>query len=61
MGGAKFNVSTDLKRTLIDATYGFISAHREEYNPGKLDVAVKDAIRAKVSEWIDMLGSAGRA
>ena len=61
LGGSKFNVSTDLKRTLIDATYGYISANREEYNPGKLDAAVKDAIRAKVSEWIVMLGSAGKA
>ncbi len=60
LGGSKFNVSTDLKRTLIDATYGYISEHREEYNPGKVDVAVKDAIRTKVNEWIDMLGSAGR-
>ena len=31
-GGAKFNVSTELKRTLIDAKYEYISAHREEYN-----------------------------
>jgi tagatose 1,6-diphosphate aldolase GatY/KbaY len=61
LGGSKFNVSTDLKRTLIDATFGYISANREEYNPGKVDVAVKDAIRAKVAEWIDMLGSAGKA
>ena len=61
LGGSKFNVSTDLKRTLIDATYAYISANREEYNPGKLDVAVKNAIRDKVGEWVDMLGSAGKA
>lgn len=61
LGGSKFNVSTDLKRTLIDATHGYISEHREEYNPGKVDVVVKDAIRAKVFDWIDMLGSAGNA
>lgn len=60
LGGSKFNVSTDLKRTLIDATYDYISQHREEYNPGKIDVVVKDAIRAKVFEWIDMLGGAGK-
>ncbi len=28
MGGAKFNVSTELKRTLIDAEYEYISANR---------------------------------
>ncbi len=61
MGGAKFNVSTELKRTLIDATYDYISAKREEYDPGKIDIAVKDAIRSVVGHWIDMLGSAGKA
>jgi tagatose 1,6-diphosphate aldolase GatY/KbaY len=61
MGGAKFNVSTELKRTLIDATYNYISAKRDEYDPGKIDIAVKDAVRSAVGHWIDMLGSAGKA
>ncbi|MEA2008754.1 MAG: class II fructose-bisphosphate aldolase [Chloroflexota bacterium] len=61
MGGAKFNVSTELKHALIDATYGYISENREEYNPGKLDIVIKEAIRAVVSRWIDILGSAGKA
>jgi ketose-bisphosphate aldolase len=61
LGGSKFNVSTDLKHTLIDATYGYISEHRDEYNPGKVDLAVKDAIVAKIEYWIDLLGSAGKA
>ncbi|MEE8540921.1 MAG: class II fructose-bisphosphate aldolase, partial [Desulfobacterales bacterium] len=61
LGGAKFNVSTDLKYTLIDATYGYISEHRDEYNPGKIDLAVKDAIMAKIEYWIGLLGSAGKA
>jgi tagatose 1,6-diphosphate aldolase GatY/KbaY len=61
MGGAKFNVSTELKRTLIDTTYNYISGKREEYNPGKIDIAVKDAIRQVVGRWIDTLGSAGKA
>jgi tagatose 1,6-diphosphate aldolase GatY/KbaY len=60
-GGAKFNVSTELKRTLIDAKYDYISTHREEYDPGKVDVAARDAIRKVVGHWIDMLGSAGKA
>jgi len=60
-GGAKFNVSTELKRVLIDAKYEYISAHREEYDPGKVDVAARDAIRKAVGHWIDMLGSAGKA
>jgi len=61
MGGAKFNVSTELKHTLIDASYNYISAKREEYDPGKIDIAVKDAIRGVVGRWIDTLGSAGKA
>ena len=61
LGGAKFNVSTDLKHTLIDTTYAYISDHRDEYNPGKVDAAVKEAIKDKIKYWIDLLGSAGKA
>jgi tagatose 1,6-diphosphate aldolase GatY/KbaY len=61
MGGAKFNVSTELKHALIDTTYAYISEKRDEYDPGKIDAAVKDAIRGAVGRWIDMLGSAGKA
>ena len=61
VGGAKFNVSTDLKHSLIDATYCYISEHRDQYNPGKVDMAVKDATRATVNGWIDLLGSEGKA
>jgi len=60
-GGAKFNVSTELKRTLIDAKYEYIAAHRDEYDPGKVDIFVRDAIRKAVMHWIDMLGSEGKA
>jgi ketose-bisphosphate aldolase len=57
MGGAKFNVSTELKHALIDSIFQYISANRDQYNPGKIDVAVKNAIRAVVERWIDTLGS----
>ena len=60
-GGAKFNVSTELKHTLIDAKFEYIGAHRDEYDPGKIDVAVRDATRKAVMHWIDMLESAGKA
>ena len=60
MGGAKFNVSTELKHTLIDTTFDYITAKREEYDPGKIDAAVRDSIRKAVGHWIDMLGSAGK-
>jgi fructose/tagatose bisphosphate aldolase len=61
LGGSKFNVSTELKHTLIDATYGYISENRDQYDPGKIDIRVKDAIREVVGRWIDMLGSTGKA
>jgi ketose-bisphosphate aldolase len=61
LGGSKFNVSTDLKHTLIDTTYDYISGHREEYNPGKIDMAVKEAIKDKIKYWIHLLGCAGKA
>lgn len=61
LGGSKFNVSTELKYTLIDTTFDYINEHRKEYNPGKINTAVKNAIRVAVEKWIDMLGSAGKA
>jgi len=61
LGGAKFNVSTDLKHASIDATYDYISSHRTEYNPGKIDMAAKQAVIARVNYWIDLLGCAGKA
>src|SRR3990170_7323205 len=61
VGGSKFNVSTELKYTLIDSTYDYITQHRDEYDPGKVDVAAKDATRKAVSHWIDMLKSGGKA
>ena len=61
LGGSKFNVSTELKHVLIDTTAGYISKNKAQYNPGKIDIAVKDAIRKTIERWIDMLGSAGKA
>lgn len=60
-GGAKFNVSTELKHTLIDAKWEYINAHRDEYDPGKLDVFVRDATRNVVMHWMDKLRSSGKA
>jgi len=61
LGCSKFNISTDIQRSLIDTTYDYISKRRDEYDPGKLHAAVRDAIRDKAAGWIDILGSAGRA
>lgn len=61
LGGAKYNVSTDLKHTLIDTTYDYIVANRTEYNPGKIDKTVKAAIGERIAYWIGLLGSANKA
>ncbi len=61
LGGSKFNVSTDLKHVLIDSTFEYISANREQYNPGKVDKAAKEAIIKRIYYWIELLGCAGKA
>lgn len=61
LGGAKFNVSTDLKYALIDSTYDYISSHRDEYNPGKIDIATKQGVMDRVNYWMDLLGCEGKA
>ncbi|MFP4381026.1 MAG: ketose-bisphosphate aldolase [Candidatus Sumerlaeia bacterium] len=61
LGGSKFNVSTDLKHALIDSTWDYLSANREEYNPGRIDKAVRKAIMERVWTWIDLLGCEGKA
>lgn len=60
-GGTKFNVSTDLKHALIDSVFGYIEEHRDQYDPGKVDIAAKDATRERVGYWIELLGSTGKA
>jgi tagatose 1,6-diphosphate aldolase GatY/KbaY len=60
-GGSKVNVSTELKHSMIDATYTYLTAHREEYDPGKIDQAVKEAIKKTVFNWIDWFGCTGKA
>ena len=60
-GGAKYNVSTNLKYILIDSTLEYITTHPEEYDPGKVDQYVKGETRHRIEYWIDLLGSADRA
>lgn len=60
-GGAKFNVSTELKHTLIDTKYEYITAHRDEYDPGKIDKVVREATKKAVMHWMEMLESVGKA
>lgn len=61
VGGSKFNVSTELKHVLIDTTYAYIGEKRDEYDPGKVDAAVREATSKVVGRWMDILGSPGKA
>ncbi len=60
-GGAKFNVSTELKHTLIDAKWEYINAHRDEYDPGRIDKFVREATKKAVIHWMQMVESVGKA
>ena len=61
LGGAKFNVSTELKHQLLDTTYNYLAANLDQYNPGKVDKAVLEAISGVIGKWMDLLGSSGKA
>jgi ketose-bisphosphate aldolase len=61
LGAAKFNVSTELKHTLIDTTKQYLSEHPEEYEPLKIDTKVKETTKQVVGRWMDILGSSGKA
>ena len=60
-GGSKYNVSTNLKYILLDSTFEYMSEHRKEYDPGKLDKHVKLVTKQRIEYWIDLLGSTGKA
>lgn len=60
-GGAKYNVSTNLKYILMDSTLEYLSGHMNEYDPGKMDKHVRMATRQRIEYWIDLLGSTGKA
>lgn len=61
LGGAKFNVSTDLKHTWINSIDGYLKEHKSDYNTGKLDSVAQNAIISKIKDWIILLGSNGKA
>lgn len=60
-GAAKMNVSTQIKQTLIDGLFGYIETHRTEYNPIKLLDHTRKGLVAMIGEYMDVLGSSGRA
>jgi len=60
-GGSKFNLSTQIKQTYIDALHGYIADHREEYDILKVLKHAHDRIKEMIGEHISLLGSEGKA
>lgn len=60
-GACKFNVSTQIKQTYIDALYGYIDAKRTEYNILKVLDNAKDELVSMIGRYMEVLGSAGKA
>jgi ketose-bisphosphate aldolase len=60
-GGSKFNFSTQIKQTYIDALHGYIDSHREEYDILKVLKHAHDQLKEMIGEHISLLGSEGKA
>ena len=60
-GAAKMNVSTQIKQTYIDGLYQYTEAHRTEYNPVKLLDHARQELVKMIGEYMEVLGSAGKA
>ena len=60
-GGAKFNVSTQIKQTYIDSLYEYIESNRAEYHPLRLLESARRRLVDMVAEYIDLLESSGKA
>ncbi len=59
-GGAKYNVSTELKYAWIDGAAAFTAEIPLLYNPNKLMKMQMDATAAVVEKWIRILGCEGK-
>jgi len=60
-GGSKFNLSTQIKQTYIEALYGYIEDHREENDILKVLKHAHDRLKEMIGEHISLLGSEGKA
>ena len=60
-GGAKFNVSTQVKESYIDGLFDYIKTNRTEYHPLNLLEAVRVALVDMTVAYMELLSSAGKA
>jgi ketose-bisphosphate aldolase len=56
-GFCKVNISSVIKKTLLDTTFEYIAAHRTEYDPPRVDAEVRQAVLQCVREQIALLGT----
>jgi len=59
-GGAKMNVSTQVKQTYIDSLFEYIQANRQEYNILKVLRHACEKLTEMIGEYITVLGSEGK-
>jgi fructose-bisphosphate aldolase class II len=60
-GGAKMNVSTQIKQTYIDSLFEYIQGNRQEYNILKVLQNACEKLTEMIGEYITVLGSEGEA
>ena len=60
-GGAKFNVSTQIKQTYIDSMYNYVDAKRDEYDILKVLANAKKELVEMIENYITLLGGEGKA
>ena len=60
-GAAKMNLSTQIKKTYIDALYDYISAKRTEYDILKVLANARAELVKMIGQYMEVLGGAGKA
>lgn len=60
-GGAKFNISTQIKQTYIDSMFNYTQANRDKYDILKVLVNAKKDLSTMIANYISLLGGAGKA
>ena len=61
LGGAKVNISTQLKHVFRDSLEGYFTGHPDDYEPVKSLGYLHDQVKAATFGFIDKFGSAGQA
>ncbi len=61
LGGAKINISTQIKHVFRDSFTGFVGKNPAVYEPVKIMAAVREETRIVVESFIDKFGSTGKA